>query len=209
LPEDEKGDLTGSPNTTPAADLKIYEDDWFIGEKRALAKTSFAHAKVRTFRNIKALLENLPASDNTMRHYDPPLDNSSPRTPEEMINVGVCTSIIAAKKEPDHDYHMIIGDVGGPYLIAEVSGIPRRGDRYTQDVLLNLRRAFENFIASEHRSGKNYSGWGDPLPVYIEGSLFYDITRRKVEGGPKFAKTETLWEIHPVTKIIFEPEHCP
>ena len=67
------------------------------------------------------------------------------------------------------------------------------------------RVAYEAFIESDGRKTGNYTGWGDPVPIYLEGSLFYDTEHRPGVVGPAFARPKTAWEIHPISKILFEP----
>ena len=48
-----------------------------------------------------------------------------------------------------------------------------------------------------------------PIPVQIEGSLFFDITHATGQKpGPATLRqyAPTIWEVHPLSKIVFEPK---
>jgi hypothetical protein len=47
-----------------------------------------------------------------------------------------------------------------------------------------------------------------PIPIEVEGSLFFDMSHANGQGpGPATLRKDipTIWEIHPVSKILFEP----
>ena len=53
-----------------------------------------------------------------------------------------------------------------------------------------------------------YDFYDPPIPVEIEGSLFFDMSH--VTGGrpgPRDLRDDipTIWEVHPITRIVFEP----
>ena len=64
---------------------------------------------------------------------------------------------------------------------------------------------FEAFVADEGHATDKYTGWGDAVPVYVAGSLFYDTEHKPGVVGPAFARPKTSWEIYPISKILFEP----
>ena len=53
---------------------------------------------------------------------------------------------------------------------------------------------------------KRYVKFDPPIPVRVTGSLFWDIEHPPPNTvGPTDRRPKTAWEIHPVTKIEFEP----
>lgn len=187
--------------------LGIAERDWFAGKARAHAKTSMAHAKVTAYRNLQDLLSTLP-SDKAMLDYDPPIARDTGRVREEIRNVGVCAFMAAAKREADNDYHIILSNGRKAFMNVEVSGVPRNGSARDQKLLWDVRKVFESFVDETGRSVSAYTGWGDLVPVYVEGSLFYDTEHAPGKVGPAWARPKTSWEVHPITRLEFESPRC-
>lgn len=188
-----------------ADDVVVDDSNVFKGHARAQAKTTLAHAKVEKFPDLGALAASLP-TDAFMLGYQPRIDRDTPRVAEESRNVAVCAWILATKREDDNDYHIMLGDDAGNIVFnAEMSGIPDTGTKSNRKKLLAARAAFESFVDEDGRKTGNYTGWGDPVPVYVEGSLFYDTEHRPGVVGPAFARPKSAWEIHPISKILFEP----
>lgn len=188
-----------------AADVVLTDDNVFKGKARAQAKTTLAHAKLERFATLRELLDTLP-SDEEMLSYDPRIDRDTPRVREETRNVGVCAYIYGTKSEADNDYHIIIGDGDGRFMNVEMSGLPETGTKKNRRTLASARDTFESFVEAEGRKTRTYTGWGDPVPVYIAGSLFYDTEHRPGKVGPSWARPKSSWEIHPISRILFEPE---
>ena len=187
------------------SDVAFDDTNVFKGSARAHAKTTVAHADVEKFGDLVALIASIPV-DQKMLSYKPRIDRDTPRVAEELRNVAVCAWIVATKKEDDNDYHIILSDDGGTiFMTAEMSGIPSTGSKLNRKRLFNSRLTFETFVADEGRKTGNYTGWGDAVPVYVEGSLFYDTEHKPGVVGPAFARPKTSWEIHPISKLLFEP----
>jgi hypothetical protein len=187
------------------SDVAFDDTNVFKGSARAHAKTTVAHAEVEKFGDLPALIASIP-TDRKMLSYKPRIDRDTPRVAEELRNVAVCAWIVATKKEDDNDYHIILSDDSGTiFMTAEMSGIPSIGSKLNRKRLFNSRSTFEAFVAEDGRKTSNYTGWGDAVPVYVEGSLFYDTEHKPGVVGPAFARPKTSWEIHPISKILFEP----
>jgi hypothetical protein len=188
------------------ADVSFDDTNVFKGIARAHAKTTLAHAKLKKFSNLDALVGFIP-TDESMQNYEPPIDQDTPRVKEELINVGLCAWIVATKNEDDNDYHIMLSNEDGSiFFNAEMSGIPPTGSKANRKKIFNARATFEGFVEKDGRRTGSYTGWGDALPVYVEGSLFYDSEHKPGKVGPKWARPKSSWEIHPISKIVFEPE---
>ena len=192
------------------SDVALTDDNVFKGKARAQAKTTLAHAKLEKFTLLPTLLDSLP-SDNDMLSYQPRIDRDTPRVKEETRNVSTCAFVYGTKREDDNDYHVIIGDGNGRFMNVEISGLPQDGTKKNRKALAAPRDTFEAFIEAGGRTTGNYTGWGDPVPIYIEGSLFYDTEHKPGVVGPAWARPKSAWEIHPISKILFEPgaDLCP
>ena len=187
-------------------DVTFDDTNVFKGHARANAKTTVAHAKLEKFRDLDALVKTIP-SDTTMLSYDPRITRDTPRVAEELRNVAVCAWIVATKREDDNDYHIMISNEDSSIIFnAEMSGIPSDGSKTNRKKIFNARATFEGFVEQDGRRTGSYTGWGDAVPVYMEGSLFYDTEHKPGAVGPAFARPKSAWEIHPISKILFEPD---
>jgi hypothetical protein len=187
-------------------DVPFDDSNVFKGVARAHAKTTLAHAKLKKFSGLDSMIATIP-TDEFMLNYDPPIDQDTPRVKEELINVGVCAWIVATKNEDDNDYHIMLSNQDGSIIFnAEMSGIPPTGSKTNRKKLFNARAVFEAFVEKDGRRTGSYTGWGDAMPVYVEGSLFFDSEHKPGKVGPAFARPKSSWEIHPISKIVFEPE---
>jgi hypothetical protein len=160
---------------------------------------------------MSALIETLP-KDTIMEHHQPPItkDKDSDRVTEEQRNVTVNAFLYALRKEADNDYHMILGDDPNReqvrYLNSEVSGLPTGGP--FKPLLTQVRNDFKAFFSTDvlEHAKTRYVTFNPPIPVRVSGSLFWDIEHVPPDTvGPTAHKPRTAWEIHPVTKIVFEP----
>ena len=189
-----------------ADDVTVDDSNRFKGSARAHAKTTIAHANLERFGDLDALVATIPP-DSKMLSYQPRINRDTPRVAEELRNVAVCAWIVATKGESDNDCHVMLSNADGSTIFnAEVSGIPDTGAKDNRKRLFDARATFEAFVAQDGRTTGNYTGWGDAVPVYVEGSLFYDTEHKPGAVGPAFARPKSAWEIHPVTKVLFEPD---
>lgn len=182
-------------------------DNHFTGQDRRAAKTSAVSANAyQSFTNFSDIFTTyrLP-SDNAMKTI---VTTRSPRTSNE--NKGVILDkafLYAFKRESDNDYHLIIGDNANvnqaTLLNMEISGIP------TPDVTAidNARSSFVKALKINDKTCmSSYVVFVDkPVPVHVEGPVFYDIDHSPgsigpVNGGVSL-RPKTSWEIHPITKF--------
>jgi hypothetical protein len=110
----------------------------------------------------------------------------------------------------DNDFHLIVGRDPNKtpelYMTMELSGLPSSSSQFFKK-LKAARDAYKNFFA-QNLPGLTYDYYDPPIPVDIEGSLFFDITHATGQRpGPKSLKSRmpVIWEVHPITKIILEP----
>jgi hypothetical protein len=183
----------------------------FRGSLRKAAKTSIAEAPVEAFDDLPSLIASL-TPDRRMKDRRPPIADrpASNRVDEEKRNIRVRAFLYAASREDDNDFHLIVGSDrdAGPLtcMTMEVSGLPPSGRRsYVR--LKEARAAYTAFFGRD-LPGVTYDFYDPPIPVAIEGSLFFDVTH--VTGpkpGPRSLRPfmPTIWEVHPITRIVFEP----
>jgi hypothetical protein len=185
-------------------------DDTYRGTARKAAKLSIADAQVEDLEDIKDLIETLPAIE-VMTSHEPPIttDATSGRVDEENRNVRVRAFLYAASREDDNDYHLIVGrapDLEPMYLTMELSGLPSQdSDHFPR--LEAAREAYKVFF-SDDLPGASYDFYDPPIPVEVEGSLFFDKSHSSgSRPGPASLRPNmpTIWEVHPVTNILFEP----
>ena len=179
-------------------------NDFFRGTHRKKAKTSIADIGFDNYAGLNAFINTLP-SDNAMINYNPPITKSvnSKRVFEEKRNARILnTFIYAIKRESDNDFHIILGNVPDDhkYLNIENSGLPGTRSTYYRK-LKSVRKKFEEKFGELCSSA--YRRFNPPIPVEVEGSLFYDIDHRPGIVGPAGLRPATSWEIHPVTDVEF------
>ncbi|HLN30205.1 MAG TPA: hypothetical protein VK395_20850 [Gemmataceae bacterium] len=184
----------------------------FAGSARKVAKTSIAQAGTEPLSDLDTLLDPLLTkqdfSDGVMRKKIKP---NSPRVNEEKRNVSVRAFLYATKKEGDNDYHLLIGpdpsqSDNAHYMTSEVSGLPDPANQATT-TLTAARNQFENFVerSGGHLPGTTYMRFDPPIPIVVTGSLFFDIDHHPGQVGTGTIVPKSVWEIHPVTTIVFEP----
>jgi hypothetical protein len=186
--------------------------DTFKGTSRRAAKLSIPNALVEEFVDLQDLIDSLP-SEEQMDHHVPPIteDANSNRVIEERRNVRLHVWIYAASREKDNDFHLILGRAPGNipevFMTMELSGLPR-SDSNSFARLKAARDAYKRFFANKMPGG-GYHFYDPPIPVEIEGALFFDITHLNsgTRPGPKKLRDRmpTIWEVHAITTIVFEP----
>ena len=194
---------------TPAAGAPPSEN--FAGTARKAAKLSIANATIETFADVKDLIATLPAK-NAMVHHTPVITTAatSNRVKEEKRNVHLKAFLYAASHEDDNDFHLIVGRAPGAnppvYMTAELSGLPPSNSAAFAK-LKAAREAFKNYFGSS-LPGNSYDFYTPPIPVSIEGSLFFDMSHAtgNPPGPPSLRPNmPVIWEVHPITRIVFEP----
>jgi hypothetical protein len=202
---------TPTPVVLFGARLAPFGDEFF-GEARKAAKLALADAPVENLADVGALIESL-ASKSAMIRHRPKIttDQDSGRVAEENRNVRLRAFLYAASREADNDFHLIIGDDPNSeppvYLTSEISGLPP-ADSDSFAALKSARDAYKTFFG-DNLPGASYDFYDPPIPIEIEGSLFFDMShaRGRSPGPPSLhPDMPTIWEIHPVSKIVFEPQ---
>ena len=185
--------------------------DSFAGTSRKAAKLSIANAKMETFSDLRDLLASLPSVE-VMRKRKPQIktDATSNRVTEEKRNVRVRAFLYAHSREDDNDFHLIIGrdpeKTPEMYMTMELSGLPPSSSA-SFSKLKAARNAYKKFFGSA-LPGAKYVFPDPPVPVLIEGSLFFDQTHAKgSRPGPQSLRNKmpTVWEVHPISKMKLEP----
>jgi hypothetical protein len=194
----------------PAA-ANIPDSEFYPGSDRAAAKLSIADGTPETFDDVRDLIATLP-SKSAMVNRTPRIttDPDSGRVAEENRNVRVRCWLYAASRENDNDYHLILGRAPGvtpeTYMTMEVSGLPPT-DADSFIPLFSARKSFNDFFGPDLPQSR-YDFYDPPVPVIVEGSLFFDITHAHgTPPGPTSLRPNmpVIWEVHPVTRIEFEP----
>ena len=183
----------------------------YTGVARKAAKLSIANAPVQVFADLGELIATLPSKDSMVTHN--PLISTgatSSRVTEERRNVRVRCWLYAASAESDNDFHLILGRAPGvnpkKFMTMEISGLPPA----TAPSFATLKAARDSFKAffSSNLPAASYDFYTPPIPVEIEGSLFFDMTHAQgTPPGPSTFRPDmpVIWEVHPITKITFEP----
>jgi hypothetical protein len=185
--------------------------DTFAGTARKAAKLSVSNAPVEEFDDVLALVESLPA-EAEMVHHVPPISTGagSGRVAEEERNVRVRAFLYAASREDDNDFHLILGrapDLGATFMTMEISGLPPSTSPFFA-TLRDARAAYTTFFG-DNLPGASYDFYDPPIPVEISGSLFFDMSHGGGGSRPGPARLRphmpVVWEVHPVSGIVFEP----
>jgi hypothetical protein len=202
--------------------------DGYQGKDRMAAKLTLGTGGIKSFADTRELDAALPAPSKMLKHK-PPIGTgpSSGRVEEEQQNVRVRAFLYAASRENDNDFHLIIGlatsEKPNVCMNVEISGIPDTANKnykasglpdpskapYSTTVkkLKSARNAFKKFFGSDVPQ-LGYDFYNPPIPVEIEGALFFDRTHGTGQKpGPAKLRPfiRTVWEIHPISKIKFEP----
>jgi len=180
--------------------------DDFAGTARKIAKLSIATATPENFTDVADLIATLP-SVATMVKLKIPTTADSDRVTQEERNVHVTAFLYAASREADNDFHLIIGRDPGAgqemYMTMELSGLPPSGSP-AFPALKTARSAYKKFFGAAKLPGAGYNFYQPPIPVVIDGSLFFDATHSTGQApGPPSLKSRmpTIWEVHPISNI--------
>lgn len=207
---DEKEDEVEKEKITAVAS-DIPDSERYKGKSRRVAKTTIFAGEAKTFDSLADLIAFLPANE-TMVALEISRAPASKRVEQEQQNVTVTAWLYAFKKEPDRDYHVILGEAPSvpaaqrAYLNVEVSGIPADGTANNRNQLWNVRKTFQSRLQLGASGPSRYVRLDPPVPVRVTGSLFWDVDHEKPPYvGPSTHKPKTPWEIHPVSQIEFLP----
>jgi hypothetical protein len=199
----------------PGPTTPVPEGDAYNGTARKAAKLTIAPGPATSYADLADLVQAL-VPDAKMAHRKPGIGTgaTSRRVPEEQKNVHVTVFLYAASREADNDFHLIVGrdpsQAPETYMTVEVSGLPPKSSKaFTR--LQAARSAFQAFFAA-NQPGMTYDFYQPPIPVELEGSLFFDMTHATGQRpGPQSLKSRmpTIWEVHPVSSLRFEPSTPP
>jgi hypothetical protein len=181
--------------------------DTFNGTARKAAKLSISAAPTKTYQDVRTLINTLP-SHQEMVALNISKGANSGRVAVEERNVRVKCFLYAASRENDNDFHLILGrDPSAQperYMTMELSGLPP-ASAPSFAKLKAARDAYKAFFAG-NMPGERYDFYDPPIPVQIEGSLFWDASHATgTRPGPQSLKSRmpTVWEVHPISKITF------
>ena len=187
--------------------------DDFKGTARKASKLSISSAATEKFNDVLALIKTLPEHEKMVNHK-PRITTAaaSKRVKEEERNVSVKAFMYAASREDDNDYHLIIGRsptaTQETYMTMELSGLPpKTSPAFAQ--LKAARDAFKQFFKDIGKDppGLRYDFYHPPVPVQIDGSLFFDMSHATgSRPGPPSLKSRmpVVWEVHPISKMVFK-----
>ena len=186
---------------------KVSTGDDYAGTDRKASKLSIGSKATEDFNDLSDLIASLTPDDDMIDHQPPiAVDANSGRTQEEQRNVSFSAFLYASSREADNDFHLIMGrdPNANPemYMTAEVSGLPPSNSPAFSKMNA-ARTSFKNYFGA-HLPGAGYDYYDPPIPIKIEGSLFFDMTHAKGQHpGPQSLKSRipTIWEVHPVTSI--------
>lgn len=191
--------------TKEASDAYVTDYD---GKVRATAKTSMATRKTENFETVGDFLASLP-TDNYMRQTG--VNDKSARTIDENRNVLLKKAFIFhITKEPDQDFHLIVGDLNEQgekvnILNVEIAGLPK--DKTTRDYFFlerTRRQLYEKYPEFFTGNKKTFAPKTKFPEITIRGSLFFDSHHTPDQIGSGTTKPKSVWEIHPVTYIEFK-----
>ena len=181
--------------------------DQFGGTDRKAAKLSVGSGKTEIFSDISKLIPTLPLHD-AMAKLKIPLGPTSGRVSQEQRNIRLTGFLYAASREADNDFHLIVGrppTASGPpmFMTMEISGLPPNNNPAFA-AINGARTSYKKFFGAKlPLAGYDYYS-ANPIPVVIEGSLFWDATHSTGQApGPPSLKPNmpTIWEVHPITSI--------
>ncbi|MDQ6609159.1 MAG: hypothetical protein M3Y85_05005 [Bacteroidota bacterium] len=193
--------VTVVPDEDPAANQPLNCNEVrFGGHDRKVAKISVATGATeqKTFENFLHSLK----PDSFMKSLNISKDTNSNRVSFEKRNVKLKNVFLyAIKREPDNDYHLIIGSkTGTPFFTVEISGLPPTGSvAFTK--LKQIRTLIETRFGV--LCDPNFRKFSPGIPVDVSGSIFFDVDHSAGTVGPIGLRPQTAWEMHPATGILF------
>lgn len=170
------------------------------------------HAKTVSLDDLLALKDVANVAKNDKRYQDARIPEAAAANLKEGDIVTTTGWLHLVAGETDGDYHIQISgsaDSGDHCLIVEV---PSPDPEYVKTA--DLRPRFDQvrtLIKSKMLKDKDPAEGGSVMqhPVYVTvtGQLFYDDSHVGDQPrGKKGMKAATLWELHPVTAIVFAPK---
>lgn len=202
--------ITSRPQGVPVTEEQLLQAK-FKGKHRKDAKTSVSQAPVeQEYESLDELLDTLPSDADMQEIFediaeeadDPKEKFRAPRQPDEERNVRVRAWLAAVKFEEDQDFHVILASsrsgANRSFLNVEVSGLPNPESNDTPR-LREVRQQLLDLVGRFPRS--RYAKLNPPVPVEVEGSIFFDVDHGPGTVGPAGMRPATSWEIHPITDL--------
>ncbi len=172
--------------------------DVFHGEARKKPKTSMVTGPKEPFTNLLTFLNQL-VPDTVMLANKTLKKNPNQRVQKEKRNIALSNVFLyAIKREPDNDFHMIIGDEFGNFFNTENTGLLASSPKILKVVRAKILAFFGPFCKSK------YQLFRPGIPIEIVGSMFYDTEHAPGIVGPESARPKTAWELHPIIDIVFK-----
>jgi hypothetical protein len=202
--------ITFGPSCPSVNDDIKCKSDTFEGCVRGKVKTTMLTNTNKTFPTIKELLADLNSvsSDEVMKAKDISGTEDSKREPEEKRNVLIKKAFLyTIYREPDNDFHIIIGDSPkfseSVFLNIEVSGTPRGASATVINKFMKVRNKIKNHPnIGDLKCNSVRSLKASPFLITdLSGSLFFDDQHSAGSVGQGDAKPKTAWEIHPVKNM--------
>jgi hypothetical protein len=187
-------------------------DGYTGGDDRTAARLSFATSETENFNDVSELMATLPSVDE-MTKLHIPLDDDSTRVPQENRNVHVRGFLYAASRDCNNNFRLIVGldpnSARRMYISMEVSGLPSP-ESPAFGALNAARAAYKQFFGAKNLPTAGYHFYQPPIPVEVDGSLFFDATALDNVGiwpGPPSLKSHigTFFEVDPITRIKLGP----
>lgn len=188
---------------------KQCKSDIFQGCIRGKIKTTMLTGTATPFNTVRQLLTTLP-KDETMKALKLEWFEDAERSKPERQNVWIKKAYLhMIYREPDNDFHLIIGDkpnVEESVLMnVEVSGIPRGASEETTRRFMKVRNQIINHSRmGDIKCGRVLGPLQPAIPISkLVGSLFFDDPHDEDVIGRNGVKVFRAWEIHPVKEIVF------
>jgi hypothetical protein len=67
-----------------------------------------------------------------------------------------------------------------------------------------VRQKLADILVNQLPAGSGYRKYTFPIPVVVDGSLFFDVDHAAGVVGPAGMRPQTAWEIHPVTRLALQ-----
>lgn len=188
---------------------KQCKSDIFQGCIRGKIKTTMLAGTPTPFNTVRQLLASLP-KDETMKAMKLSWFEDAERAKPERQNVWIKKAYLhMIYREPDNDFHLIIGDnpdVEQSILMnVEISGIPRGASEETTARFMKVRKQIINHTRmGDIKCGRVLGPLSPAIPITkLIGTLFFDDPHEAGEIGRNGVKVLRAWEIHPVKEIVF------
>lgn len=185
------------------------KSDIFQGCIRGKVKTTMITGEPLRFKTIRELLTRLKneSPDADMKSKNISSMENSVREPEERKNVQILTAYLySIYREPDNDYHLIIGDSpvfsNSVLMNVEVSAIPRGASQQVAARFMKVRNKITESIIGNVSCSSNPFPRNNPLKITnLTGTLYFDNPHDAGSVGRDGLHAASAWEIHPIIDL--------